>query len=99
MQNKKLSELTVPELRSLNGRMMKVQKTEINGSVNYHLITVQSVKSWGNRYKGMIDLEIVEVQLEICNNGVVYQFYFNQGYVFPENNLTLEENGILVKTN
>ena len=99
MQNKKLSELTVPELQSLIGRMMKVQKTEINGNVNYHLTTIQSVKSWGNRYKGMIEKEIVEVQVEIDNNEVVYLFYFDQGFVFTENNLTVEENGILAKTN
>ena len=97
MQTKKLSELTVPELQSLVGRMIKVQKTITNGNIHYHLIVIESIKSWGDKYKGLIDLEIVEVQVEIDDNEVVYQIYFDQGFVFPENNLTLEENGILAK--
>ena len=99
MQTKKLSELTVPELQSLVGRMIKVQKTITNGNIHYHLIVIESIKSWGDKYKGTIDLEIVEVQVEIDNNEVVYQFHLERGHVFPENNLTVEENGILAKNN
>ena len=100
MQNKKLSELTAPELQSLVGQIIKVQKIEIYGNTRYHLIAAENFKLWRNKYKGTVNFKIVSiVQSEKCNNEVVYQFHFDQGYVFPENNLTLEENGILAKTN
>ena len=99
MQNKKLSELTAPELQSLIGQMIKVQKIEIYGNTRYHLIAAENFKLWGEKYKGTIDFKIVAVQVGVCNSKVVHKFYFDQGYVIPKNNLTLEKNGILAKNN